>query len=503
MKKTISGVLLALTAVFTLVACGKKKTTTAQGGDTTAKKETTKKKTTTKLTSKQKIEMTNKLSFHCWNTEFKERVDKFYANTNYYDATTTYLTDGTYIEWTVNANEGSNYQDKLDTALGKNEVDMFVFEADYASKYVKSDKVADLSQISGLDMSKQYKYTKDIVTLGDEIKGTSWQACPGVTIVNMNVADAVWGTWEKKDGKETLKTAAKLEDVAAKIGPEGDFEAAAAEVKAAKKNKFMMIGPDDWYRVYSQNLANKMWDGTNLTVAPEIFDWVEDTMDFYNKRYIRSVDDDYGLWGAEWGAEQGKDNCLCIFSVPWFTDFCLKGYRYADGDDPDNMGVKEMKNVNLKVCASHKGWFWGGTWLTATKTGLANDKIKGSIEDIIKKMTTDTDTLVAISKGVGDFTNSEAAMENLAKSDDMKLDYFGGQNAFAIYAESIKTADMSKASDYDQQVNEGMQGAFKQYFQGFLSFDDAWADAIDRISKASGVGKDNIKKGVAPAPAVE
>jgi hypothetical protein len=317
----------------------------------------------------------------------------------------------------------------------------------------------------------------------------------------MNVANAVWGTWEKNaKGEDELKTPVTLEAVAAKVGPASatatkeenkeHFADTCEEVKAAKKNKFAMIGPDDWYRVYSQNIADKQWDGTNITVAPELFEWVNDTMEAFTKRYIRSVDDDYGLWGAEWGAEQGKDNCLCIFSVPWFTDFCLKGYRFNKGED--EYAIKEMSDVKLKVCASHLGWFWGGTWLTATPHGLANTAIKSNIEDIIKKMGTDKDTLVAIAKGTGDFTNSEAAMEELATSDDMKLNYFGGQNAFAIYAESIKGADLSAASDYDQPINEAMQASFRQYFQGYFTAAEAWADFKTECNKKSNIAEANI-----------
>ncbi len=470
MKKTISGVLLALTAVFALVACGKK---TTKEGETTKKGEATTTKKTTKLTSKEKIEKKNKIVFHCWNNEFQSRVNDYYKNVNYYDANTTYLLGGNYIEWVTNPNEGSNYQDKLDTALGKDEVDMFVFEADYATKYVKSDKVADLATaIEGLDMSGQYKYTKDIVTLGDEIKGTSWQATPGVTIYNNNVAKAVFG--------DTVT----YETMVSKLNAE-NFKATAAEVKAAKKNKFMMIGPDCWFRVYSNNLSAKMWDGTDLTVDKQLFQWAKDTKEFYDARYIRSVDDDYGLWGAEWGAEQGKDNCLCIFSCPWFTDFCLTGYRANKGEE--EKPIAERTDCGLRVAPSHKGWFWGGTWLTATKTGLAKDGIKADIATLIKTMTTDKDTLVAIAKGAGDFTNSQAAMEDLAKDDSCKVAYFGGQNCFSIYATSVAGADLSKASDYDQQVAENIQAAFRKYFQAYSTAAEAWAEFVsaleDKITK--------------------
>ena len=474
MKKTIRGVLLALTAVFALVACGKK---TTKKDETTKKGEATTTKKTTKLTSKEKIEKKNKIVFHCWNNEFQSRVNDYYKNVNYYDANTTYLLGGNYIEWVTNPNEGSNYQDKLDIALGKDEVDMFVFEADYATKYVKSDKVADLATaIEGLDMSGQYQYTKDIVTLGDTVKGTSWQATPGVTIYNNNVAKAVFGDDVTYETMVTNLNAA-------------NFNKTAEAVKKAKKNKFMMIGPDCWFRVYSNNLTAKMFDdkGTaettddTLTVDKQLFQWAKDTKEFYDARYIRSVDDDYGLWGAEWGAEQGKDNCLCIFSCPWFTDFCLTGYRANKGEE--EKPIAERTDCGLRVAPSHKGWFWGGTWLTATKTGLAKDGIKSDIATLIKTMTTDKDTLVAIAKGAGDFTNSKAAMEDLAKDDTCKVAYFGGQNCFSIYATSVAGADLSKASDYDQQVAENIQAAFRKYFQAYCTAEEAWDDFKTELAK--------------------
>ena len=476
----------------------KKTTNSSTVGKTTTKKTTTKKtttkattthahQTTTRISSKQKIECVNKLKFYCWNNEFKNLVDDYYSNVNAYNATTTYLLDGTYIEWTFIANAGSNYQDSLDTALGKDEVDMFAFEADYASKYVYSDKVADLTSVSRLNLSKQYKYTKDIVTNGTEIKGVSWMATPGVTIYNKNVSDSVWGTWNG----EVLTYSPTITEISNKLSTETNFKNAAIEVKNA--NKFMMIGPDDWYKMYTNNISTRMWDGTDIIIAPELFDWVNDTMDFYKKRYIRSVLEDYGLWGTEWGAEQGKDDCLCIFSVPWFTDYCLKGNRYAKGDNPDNMAIKEMSDANLRMSKSYKPWFWGGIWITATETGLAKDTITSSIEDLIKAMTTDKDTLKAMAKGTNLFVNNQDAINDLVIDDSLKLNYFGGQNPFAIYSESITGLDLSNASKFDQTIIEEVQTAFKDYFQGWGTAVDAWENIKTSISTKTGVNKANIK----------
>ena len=229
MKKTISGVLLTLTAAAALFACGKKK------DETTAAK-------TTKMKSKKAIEKKNKIVFYCWNNEFQSRVNDYYSEVNAFDANYTYLMDGNYIEWIPTPNEGGAYQEALDKGLNAKTVDMFVFEADYATKYVKLDKVANLkTAISGLDLSKQYGYTKDIVRLSGErdaadevIKGTSWQATPGVTVYNMKVAKEIFGndvTTETMEGKLNTPTAFAATATAIKN----------STVNAKKVTKFMMV----------------------------------------------------------------------------------------------------------------------------------------------------------------------------------------------------------------------------------------------------------------------
>lgn len=454
MKKTISGVLLGLTAVFAVVGCGKKK-------------------------SKGTI------NFYCWNDEFKTRLNKLYKEVDKAEGSTTTLKNGTVIKWVQTPNQSAVYQGALDIALDSDYVDMFCFEADYATKYVKSDYVADMGEL-GIDQSKQYKYTKDIVTnQNNKIVGSSWQGTPGVIVYNKTVAETVWTTGN---------SAAEIED---KLSTRAKFDAASDQVLAAGKK--MMIGPDDWFRVYGNNLSAKMWDGTNITIDKQLFQWAKDTKAYDDAGKLCGDNSDYALWGKEWGAEQGKDNALCIFSCPWFTDFCLTGYRYKDAEK--GKAVKEMSDNNLRLAAGYGSWFWGGTWLTATKKAVANSSIKDTVKDIIAKMTTDKDTLLELAKTYGDFTNDKGAMEDLAKSDAGKINYFGGQNVFAYYAAAVEKADLSKASDFDQQINEKFQEKFHDYFiKPTGAADDshkdaatAWSNFVTALAEATGIKKENIK----------
>jgi len=468
MKKTISGVLLALAATFALVACGKKKTTTA------AKDQTTKAKTTEKKTTKEhkRRGQANVINFYCWNSEFQERVNACYPNVKGVDGAKTNLKSGQTIIWSATPNQGSAYQDALDLGLENDMVDMYVFEADFATKYVKSEYAIEMSTFN-VDQSKQYKYTKDIVTNGEgKIVGSSWQATPGVIIYNQNVAKAVYGddvTYEDMDAKlsKDFKT----------------FATTAKEVKEANKDKFTLTGPADWFRAYSNSVKTKMYDGTSITVAKELFQWAKDTKDFVTAGYIHGVEDGYALWGGDWAAQQGQDNDLCIFSVPWFSDFCLTGNRAPQYETEEDKakGYVAAKDSGLRVVAGYQSWFWGGTWLTATPVSQQETTIKEEVGNIIKEMTTNKEVLLGISSKYADFTNHEAAMDELGADTTYVNGYFGGKNVFEIYAKAVKAADLSGASDFDQQINENIQSAFMLWFQGTKTAEEAWKQFVSDV----------------------
>ena len=432
MKKTISGVLLALTAVFTLAGCKKSSSTT--------------------------------ISFYCWNEEFKTRLNELYPDVKKAEGSKTTLKNGIVINWVQSPNQSAVYQNSLDVALDNDLVDMFCFEADYATKYVKSNFVADMGEL-GIKQDNQYKYTKDIVTnAAGKIVGSSWQATPGIIAYNTTVAKAVFGDSVSQSDMETnLNTWDK-------------FVESAGKAKTAGKK--MLIGTDDWFRVYQNNLTAKMFDGNNIAIDKQLFQWVKDTKEFADEGYIFSTSADYGLWKDAWGAKQGDDDCLCVFSCPWFTDFCLTG-----NVQPENKESGNYTDLGYKAVAGYKSWFWGGTWLTATKKAVEDSKKKDTIKDIIAKMTTDTDLLKKLALKYGDFTNDKPAMEALAASDEGNSKLFGGQNVIAIYAKSVLSADLSKASDYDQQICENIQSSFRAYFQDGTDHKDA-ATCLAAFKKA-------------------
>jgi len=144
------------------------------------------------------------LNIWVWNDEFQSRFNDYYPEVKEVakDKSTTTLKDGTIVKWTINANANNNYQDKLDQALlaqdsaaADDKIDIFLVEADYALKYVNSDYTIDVKKDIGLtdsDLANQYKYTQDIVTdKSGALKGTTWQATPGLFAYRRSIAKAV------------------------------------------------------------------------------------------------------------------------------------------------------------------------------------------------------------------------------------------------------------------------------------------------------------------------
>ena len=154
------------------------------------------------------------LNIQCWNEEFKTRLTDHYPGYEEVDATHGKIGDVDVV-WTITPSTDNAYQNNLDTILPENEgsedpVDLFLVEADYALKYVNSEvevteKIADLG-ITDADLADQYQYTKDVVTdANGDLRGLSWQGCPGVLIYNREVAKEVLGSDDPATVQEAVK----------------------------------------------------------------------------------------------------------------------------------------------------------------------------------------------------------------------------------------------------------------------------------------------------------
>ena len=451
MKKNLKALVvlaLAFAMVFTMVGCGGGSEGGSEGGGGEAS------------------EGGKVLNIWCWNDEFQSRFNDYYPEVKEVaeDKSTTTLNDGTTVKWTINPNENNNYQDKLDEALLKqadaaddDKIDIFLVEADYALKYVDADVTMDVKEL-GLtdeDMAQQYQYTKDIVTDSNGAqKGTTWQATPGLFAYRRSIAKDVLGTDDPEKVQEALSDWAKFDEVAA---------------KASEKGYKMLSGYDDAYRTFSNNVSAPWVDGDTVKVDENIVKWIDQTKDYTDKGYNNKT----SLWDENWAADQGPaGKVFGFFYSTWGINFTLLGNSL---ETPVDQGGKEEVGNGIygdyAVCYGPQSYYWGGTWICAA-TGTDNADI---VKDVMLKLTCDKDIMKKITEDTQDYTNNQEAMQEIADS-DFSSAFLGGQNHIALFVEAAKNIDMSNAGPYDLGLNESIQTAFRDYFDGNVDFDKAKAN---------------------------
>ena len=406
------------------------------------------------------------LNVWCWNDELQSRFNDYYPEVKEIaaDKSTTTLNDGTIVKWTINPNENNNYQNKLDEALlaqdsaaEDDKIDIFLIEADYALKYVDSPYTLDVRADIGLtddELAGQYKYTQDIASADGVLKGVTWQATPGLFAYRRSIAKDVLGTDDPAEVQTYLSDWDKFNEVAE---------------KAAEKGYKMLSGYDDSYRTFSNNVSAPWVDGTTVKVDPNIMKWVEQTKEFTDKGYNNKS----SLWNDVWAADQGPTGKVFgFFYSTWGINFTLLGNSLAT---PVAEGGKEEVGNGIygdyAVCEGPQAYYWGGTWICAA-AGTDNT---ATIKNVMEKLTCDKDIDKQITLDTQDYTNNVEAMNEIANSDYQSA-FLGGQNHIALFAKSAEKIDMSNAGPYDQGCNEGIQAAFKDYFDGAVDMNGAKAN---------------------------
>lgn len=390
------------------------------------------------------------VNIYCWNDEFK----------GIYEAYASDLAEqhGVEVNFVIITSDNNAYQINLDEALAEQDslidddkVDLFLIEADYAGKYVKSDVSLDVQKDIGLtesELSGQYQYTKDIVSDGGAIKGTTWQATPGLFAYRRSIAKQVLGTDDPDKVQEMLSTWDNFDDVAAKMNAAG-YD--------------MLSGYDDSFRAFSNNMSGQWVQNGKIVMDPSIQTWINQTKEYTEKGYNNKT----SLWSPQWSVDQGPEgNVFGFFYSTWGINFTLMGNSLADASAPAEVGNGIYGDY--AVCEGPQAYYWGGTWICAAK-GTDNVSF---IRDLMYRLTCDADTMKQITLDTQDYTNNEAAMEEIANSDYSSA-FLGGQNHIALFAEAAKKIDMSNICDYDRDCNEKIQETFHPYFEGTVSYEQA------------------------------
>jgi hypothetical protein len=432
-KKKLLSVLLSTAMVAALlVGCGEEAPATSEGGEAADP-----------VASDEVVEEGKVLNIYCWNEEFKSRVTDHYPGYVEVDGTTGTIGDVT-VMWNITPSADNAYQNNLDeTLLGQadaaadDKIDIFLVEADYAGKYVNTDYSLALSElgITDADLANQYQYTQDVVTdTNGNLKGSSWQGCPGVLIYSRAVAEEVLGTQDPAEVQEYVKDWATFSETAATMKDAGYY---------------MTASVNDTYRVYSNNVTSKWVEDGVINIDENIMNWVADSKAMVDAGQTNT----YDLWSDDWSKGFYPDGkVFCYFGPAWFVDFSMAADAEGSIANAGQWGA----------CSGPQGFFWGGTWMCPA-TGTDNPTL---VKDLILTMTANDDVLKEIVVDDNDFTNSKPVMDAMAADTSYSSKVLGGQNPLGMYCAGVETIDLSNLSDYDQGCNEEFQTAMKGYFEG-------------------------------------
>ena len=389
------------------------------------------------------------LNIYCWNEEFKSRLTDHYPGYTEVDATTGTIGD-VIVKWNITPSDDMAYQNNLDATLLKqadaaadDKIDIFLVEADYALKYVDTDytmAVTDLG-ITDADLSKQYQYTKDVVTDSNGVlKGLSWQGCPGVLFYNRDAAKEVLGSDDPAEVQNYVKDWDTFNDTAKKMKDAGYTITSSA---------------NDTFRVYSNNVTSKWVVDGKINIDDNIMKWVDDSKELVDAGETGT----YDLWSDDW--KKGfypEGNVFCYFGPAWLVNFSMAA------DTEGSIGY----NGGWGATEGPQGFFWGGTWICAAN-GTDNPSL---VKDIMLQMTTNDDVMKEIIEKDDDFVNNQDVINEMANS-DYTSKILGGQNPLGIYSSGVSKLDLSNLSSYDQGCNEEFQHAMKNYFEGSATKEEA------------------------------
>ena len=361
------------------------------------------------------------VNIYCWNNEFPNRMMDHYPGfqaNDPADSTKGGKIGDTVINFVVTDNKDNMYQNKLDEALAaqataadNDKVDIFLIEADYAMKYTDPEvNVAmplDELGITDADLSKQFQYTKDVVTDADgKIRGSSWQACSGGLIFNREIAKQVLGS----DDLETVQAAV------------ADWDAFNATAQKMKDAGFKIVATaNDTFRVYSNNVSGKWVQDGKIVVDDNVKKWADDSKALVDAGMTTTND----MWSDDWSKGfQAPGDVFCYFGPAWLINFSMG----ADPSKEDDGSIAHAGGWGL--VNGPQGFYWGGTWICAAQ-GTDNPDV---VKDIILNMTTNDDIMKDIAVKDSDCVNNKDVLTALATDETFGNAILGGQNPYPRHA---------------------------------------------------------------------
>lgn len=361
------------------------------------------------------------------------------------------------------------YEPALDEALLSGQADMYCVAAEFAAKYTKGEMsdfaipyddlgINTAAEMTAADIAP---YIAEVGTRTEDNKivGLGYQSTAGVIIYRRSIAKNVWGT----DDPAVIKT---------KLGPGWNkFFDAAADLN--KKGFAIVSGCGDiWHAV--EKSAEKGWivDG-KLYLDPSR----EAYLDYCKELIQRGYTNDTMDWTEGWYndmAANGEKPVFGFFGPAWFINYILPGN--CGGSRPG-----EGTYGDWAVCEPPAGFFWGGTWVLASKTLEGDPEKKAAVAELVDWITLQCgeDSFqyawangTVYNPGVKDAVASGTVMG----MSDGTLDLLDGQNMFDALRPASDMASGGNITVYDDIISNIWRDKVRQYAHGDITRNQAIED---------------------------
>lgn len=378
------------------------------------------------------------------------------------------------------------YEAVLDAALKNGEVDIYTTETKNVMKYTQGDmaKYAATYDSLGINTAKAItdaeiaQYTVDIGTNKEgKVVGLGYQSTAGCFIYRRSVAKKVFGT----DDPESIQgIIGGGTDSWNKLLEDSNTSAAS---KLASAGVAVLSGDGDLWQVL-QVTGDKGWIVDNkLYMDPAREDFIDYAKLFHDggrtnlsRIFTTSWTDDMN--------DNGAKPCFGFFGPAWLINYtiaqnCVNKYSQSYTTFGD-----------WAICKPPVGFYWGGTWIHASKLAEKDNAKKEVIKKLIEWITLDTseDGLMyqwasgtfqwRYGKGAfpSDNIKDTVCSATVMKKVDGSIDILKGQNMFDYYIPANQMANGKNLTIYDSILNEAWYTQVKSYVNGEKTREQAIAD---------------------------
>lgn len=385
------------------------------------------------------------------------------------------------VSATIVPTDGGQYQSSLDAALKKNDVDMYVAEQAFITKYVSGDMSEYAASYYELgletdDAIRDAQIAQYIVDVGTRrsdgnVVALAYQASGCALIYRASIAKEVFGT----DDPDVIE-----KEVGGGTGRLDDFWN--ASIKLGAKGYPIVSSIDDIWRMVEYNSSSSWVSGKTVTVSPEklaYFDYAKAIRD-------RGWSNETGQWSTGWyndmggKSQDGKSNkpAFCFIGPAWLMQFVMVGYSEGNTIGQGTYG-------DWRVCQAPQKAFWGGTWLFSSRRACSDLDKRAGMAELINWITLDTSKsglqyLWANGQydGTKNVKDTVASAKVMSKSDG-QLDYLGGQDMYPTFIKANEGISGQNVTSYDDAISSIFKEAVHRYaFEG-----ESYAEAIKYFQK--------------------